>query len=276
MEAPTRTGSDAAAHVFSRILCGIDATPESVEAARQAAQLAPADAELVLAAVPAAPLLETLGTAGWRAPAAPVVDHEPDARAALERAREALGASARVTLRVLPGSPVPALLAELARDAATLVAVGSHGHRRGSGIAIGSVATALLHEAPCSVLVTRAAGGGLPASIAIGYDGSPAAAAALDVARSLADRCEAGLRVVAARGGERVDLEGMRASLADAADAAVVEDDRDPVTALVEAGADLLVVGSRGLHGLRALGSVSERVAHRARCSVLVVRGGVS
>jgi nucleotide-binding universal stress UspA family protein len=35
---------------------------------------------------------------------------------------------------------------------------------------------------------------------------------------------------------------------------------------------DLLVVGSRGLHGPRALGSVSERVGHRALCSVLVVR----
>ena len=31
--------------------------------------------------------------------------------------------------------------------------------------------------------------------------------------------------------------------------------------------------GSRGLHGVKALGSVSERVAHRAACSVLVVRG---
>jgi nucleotide-binding universal stress UspA family protein len=31
-------------------------------------------------------------------------------------------------------------------------------------------------------------------------------------------------------------------------------------------------VGSRGLHGVRALGSVSERVAHDARCSVLVIR----
>jgi nucleotide-binding universal stress UspA family protein len=47
-----------------------------------------------------------------------------------------------------------------------------------------------------------------------------------------------------------------------------------PVAALVEAAAcaDLLIVGSRGLHGLRALGSVSERVAHAASCSVLVVR----
>jgi len=32
------------------------------------------------------------------------------------------------------------------------------------------------------------------------------------------------------------------------------------------------VVGSRGLHGLQALGSVSERVAHEARCSTLIVR----
>ena len=38
------------------------------------------------------------------------------------------------------------------------------------------------------------------------------------------------------------------------------------------AGADLIVLGSRGLHGLKSLGSVSERVAHRAPCSTLIVR----
>jgi nucleotide-binding universal stress UspA family protein len=47
-----------------------------------------------------------------------------------------------------------------------------------------------------------------------------------------------------------------------------------PVDALVQAGetSDLLVLGSRGLHGVKALGSVAERVAHQASCSVLVVR----
>jgi nucleotide-binding universal stress UspA family protein len=35
--------------------------------------------------------------------------------------------------------------------------------------------------------------------------------------------------------------------------------------------ADLVVVGNRGLQGLKAIGSVSERVAHGARSSVLVV-----
>jgi nucleotide-binding universal stress UspA family protein len=46
------------------------------------------------------------------------------------------------------------------------------------------------------------------------------------------------------------------------------------VQALVSAAADadLVVVGSRGLHGLKALGSVSERVAHRVHYSTLVVR----
>jgi nucleotide-binding universal stress UspA family protein len=34
----------------------------------------------------------------------------------------------------------------------------------------------------------------------------------------------------------------------------------------------LVAVGSRGLTGVRALGSVSERVAHQAPCSVLVAR----
>jgi nucleotide-binding universal stress UspA family protein len=51
-------------------------------------------------------------------------------------------------------------------------------------------------------------------------------------------------------------------------------DEGPPVEVLLTAaeGADLLVVGSRGLHGVSALGSVSERVAHGARCSVLVAR----
>jgi len=54
----------------------------------------------------------------------------------------------------------------------------------------------------------------------------------------------------------------------------VAKDNLGTLPALVAAAAeaDLVVVGSRGLHGLRALGSVSERVAHTASCSALVVR----
>jgi nucleotide-binding universal stress UspA family protein len=56
----------------------------------------------------------------------------------------------------------------------------------------------------------------------------------------------------------------------------VVELDGKPSERIVEtAGQEqvsLIVVGSRGLGGLKALGSVSERVVHTAPCSVLVGR----
>lgn len=76
--------------------------------------------------------------------------------------------------------------------------------------------------------------------------------------------------VLAATGGKMLDLDGLP-------DVQGLEfDERKPVDALVEASkaSDLMIVGSRGLHGLQSVGSVSERVAHHASCSVLVVREG--
>jgi nucleotide-binding universal stress UspA family protein len=43
------------------------------------------------------------------------------------------------------------------------------------------------------------------------------------------------------------------------------------VAAATAAGASLVVMGSRRLEGLRAMGSVSRRVVHQTRCSVLLV-----
>ena len=79
------------------------------------------------------------------------------------------------------------------------------------------------------------------------------------------------MTAIAACGNTNLQAEAVRAVAVHA-----TFDERSPVEALVErvseANADLLVVGSRGLHGVAALGSVSERIAHRASCSVLVVR----
>jgi nucleotide-binding universal stress UspA family protein len=141
------------------------------------------------------------------------------------------------------------------------------------GILLGGVATVMLHEAPCSVLVARPSGDGasFPRSICAGLDGSPGSARAADVARRIAQRFDASLTKVAACGGMKIDLDDLWSIEPDPG-----LDNRPPVEALVERAAevdaDLLVVGSRGVHGLAALGSVSERVAHRAGCSVLVVR----
>ena len=51
----------------------------------------------------------------------------------------------------------------------------------------------------------------------------------------------------------------------------------EPVDALLAGGAeaDLVVIGSRGLHGVRSRGSVAERVAHQAPCSTLIVGGSL-
>jgi nucleotide-binding universal stress UspA family protein len=77
------------------------------------------------------------------------------------------------------------------------------------------------------------------------------------------------VRLVIATGGKRVDAEAIEHAHPGAEPVPA-----NPVEALLggSAEADLIVVGSRGLHGLGALGSVSERVAHQARCSVLIVR----
>jgi nucleotide-binding universal stress UspA family protein len=59
-------------------------------------------------------------------------------------------------------------------------------------------------------------------------------------------------------------------------DAEIVEAQGDPGNAIVEAakGADLIVVGTRGLNPMQRilLGSVSSKVVHRAESDVLVIR----
>ena len=157
------------------------------------------------------------------------------------------------------------MLAELERFAATLIALGTHEHRRTTEIIFGGVAGEVLHKAPCSVLIARpCATETFPRTIVVGHDGSPQAETALAVARDLEHRFGSTVRVITSLAGKELIHERTGAEVVA----------RHPVVALVEAArdADLLIVGSRGLHGLKALGSVSERVAHDASCSVLVVR----
>jgi len=255
---------EAAAGVFERVLCGVDVTSESLEAVRQAARLRAAAGSL---AIVSAVDIALAAQAGWTATAV-AVDIEQEAERALEAARREGPEAASRSIR---GRPVEVLLAESKRVPATRVAVGSHGHRRAVGIALGTVATTMLHEAPCSVLVARppAPRAEFPQSIVVGIDGSPESAVAAAVAFSLGERFGAEVWPVASTSGKDIDLDAVRAIAT-----GVVLDRRRPVEVLVTASSDsdLLVVGSRGLHGVRALGSVSERVAHQARCSVLVVR----
>ena len=133
----------------------------------------------------------------------------------------------------------------------------------------GETASSLLHDAARSVLFARPQWGERwhPNRVMVGVDGSESSLAALTVADDLAGRLGSEVHVLTATGGKAVGRDGswtMRVSEWDLG---------HPVSALRDRSTreDLVVIGSRGLHGVRALGSVSERVAHRVRCSTLVV-----
>jgi nucleotide-binding universal stress UspA family protein len=259
--APTR--------IFSRVLVGVDGSPEGFEAARQAARLHDITGELALLSAWILPM--PADSVGMAIPYA--TDPAPSllrAEEAVAAAKEQVAAITAATAIVPEGTGWDALLREGRRRSSTLIAVGSHGLGRALGVLFGSTATELVHKAPCSVLVARLAGDEFPHTIVVGVDGSPESAAAYAAARTLAKRFGARLWPVVAHGGHEID----RRKIAAIIDQRYEELQDEPVTALVAAAAeaDLVVVGSRGVHGLKSLGSVSERVAHRARCSTLIVR----
>ena len=199
-----------------------------------------------------------------------------------ERARESLAwaevqaaGRGQVLTRVEEGEVYVGLL-RVARDAAAdLVAIGAHAGSRLAGAVLAETAALVLHEAPCSVLLARHGydPDRFPSRVVVGVDGSPESRAALALAADVSRRSGGTLVVVTAGHDQEqavAALDGL-----DAPHDHIASPDR-PVDAIVTAArtADLTIVGSRGLHGASALGSVSERVAYRAESSVLVVRPG--
>jgi len=250
--------------IFERIVCGVDGTPASLIAVRQAVRLREEDGDLELTAVANLAQAAHAGMAATHA--AELLQTE--AETALAGA-EAIAPSA--TSKLLNGDPVPVLLQEAAQ--ATLVAVGSHGRGRAVGMLLGTVAARMLREAPCSVLIAKAAregGGAWPGAVVVGVDGSADSATAFAVARLVAARFDATLRAMASTA-DQLDREAAQEI---APELEVVQEGAVDILTAASDSADLVVVGSRGLHGLKALGSVSERVAHQATSSVLVVRPG--
>jgi nucleotide-binding universal stress UspA family protein len=254
--------------VFARVVVGVDGTDWGFEALRQALALAPAeDSRLdAVTALHTSPAARTGFEAGhW------VDVLTSEAEEAREAAETMLRDRAACSARVVRGTPLHVLRQARDEARATLLALGARRSSRFLGIMLGDTASELLHDGACSVLLARPPHEGVwqPRRVVVGLDGSASALAALATADDLVSRVGATVEVVcAASGGPRV--EGAWTGRVDS------WDDAQPVAALVGRSneADLVVVGSRGLHGLRALGSVSERVAHRAHCSVLVVHEG--
>lgn len=252
--------------ISERVVCGVDASGAGAVAARLAALVTLPEGSLTLVSVDDPSIAVH---AGWQM-AAIAEELALEAKAAVELGVAEAQPIHGVQTRLLEGDPLHCLLGEIARQDATLVVVGTHDRPRAVGIALGSVATHVLHEAPCSVLVARAPRGEpWPRVIVVGLDGSPESAEAAAEARRLASRFGSALRFVAATGEPNLDLEaayGIAPELEELPGHAVDE------LHMLSEDADLVVVGSRALKGIRALGSTSERIAHEALCSVLAVR----
>jgi nucleotide-binding universal stress UspA family protein len=267
---------------FRRILAGTDGSERAEETVRQAARLASATGAVLEVVF----VLDS---------GRPHDDAEGEADGVLGRgAAIAQAEGITADARMVPGDPATALLEEAELDEVDLLCVGQDAGLLGGAIRVGQVAGHVLRETRCSVLVGRRAGPDFPARIQCGVDGSEGSDATAALAARIAAATAAELRVVHVvpvfRGDETewTLAEGeegpseIRAPV-EAAIAAGVTPVREmamgrPEHALVKVagrdGADLLVVGHRGVSGIRRvlLGSVSEYTAHHAPCSVLVAR----
>ena len=238
------------ASALGTIVCGVDGSAEAAEAVRQAGLLAAPGGCIELVGVIRAGLVESVASVMPARADEPERRYREEAWEALGRVSLILPAGIEVKTTLRTGPAAALLETEAARVEADLIAVGSHGQGRLTGKLLGSTATHLVHDAARAVLVARGGPGtAFPRSIVVGIDESEPSLRALALARELSRRTGAALDPVHVL-------------------------DTSPAAALVErAGVDdLLVVGSRGVRGLRSIGSVSEAVAHRAPCSVLVVR----
>ncbi|MFC5745859.1 universal stress protein [Actinomadura rugatobispora] len=201
---------------------------------------------------------------------------------------------------LLERGAVAARLIEAGADA-DLVVVGSRGLGGFTGLMLGSVGAQLAAHAPCPVVVVRGepepAPEQEPGTVVVGVDGSPASRAALALAFTEAEAHGARLTAVIAWDSARpddlpplVDADGLREAARTRleqllifwreshprveATAKVVSGPPREALMTASVGARLLVVGSRGLGGVRGLllGSVSYALLHHAECPVAVVR----
>jgi nucleotide-binding universal stress UspA family protein len=275
------SGLPAAAHrrqdvppPFGRVVCGIDGSRSSPVASEQAIALSGPSTALVFVCV-----RETRGAGATRQ----TTISAERADAALENAVAlARDAGIDAAAEILPGhDPRGVLLEEASRS--DLLVLASHAGSRVGGIALGSTASAAVHRSHVPVLVARRPPEGVdfPQRILIATDGSPDAARAVELTAHIGHRHDAGVYLLSVDPGPHGDATRIAVDAVDITAALGREptvlrasghaDERIVETAASE-GIALVVVGSRGLGGARALGSVSERVAHRSPCSVLVAR----
>lgn len=260
--------------VFQTVVCGVDGSRSSREAVRQAVALAAPDAALRFVCIRASG-----GHGRLRQPTISARRADTALGEAMSLAAEAgMEASGSIMHADEPG----AALVEVA-SASDLLVVSSHGGPRIGSLLLGSVALTAVHHADVPVLVARALPDAIafPERILVASDGSADATRAVELASEIARSHDSRLYLLAAglRTLRHADALGSHAAMLAGKtelEPSLLLKRGDPEEEIPRAAREervaLTVVGSRGLSGVDALGSVSKRVATDAPCSVLVAR----
>jgi nucleotide-binding universal stress UspA family protein len=260
--------------VFSDVVCGIDGTRTSYHAVSRTCELLEPEERITILVC-----TNQAGVGRW----ATATISPTRARRALSEAGQIAKKAGLHAEKVLDpgGLPGKRLLMQAADH--TLLALGAPMmRRRRAGLWIGGVTLEAVHYLPSSLLVAREMPLEAGEQVLLALDGTNDAPALTGIAAEVARRLERGLLVVHAVGVEdrsqRHYVEGQLDRLPrnlGAAPEVVIEAD-PPSEAILrladERQTSLIIMGSRRVGGIRALGSVSERIAHRAHCSVMVIR----
>lgn len=261
--------------VFADILCAVDGTRGSFAAVEQAAALAGTTGHLTLLAV-------TAVTGGGAFRHAAISDSR--AELVLDRAADiAYNAGVATSKVVDPGEPAVDVILQRA-GGHDLLAIGAPVTSWLGGMFVGKVASKALGGFTTPLLAARA----LPFAhrfaerVIVASDGLDESDRVVDLAGRVARGCEAEVVLLHAIGVEsnarphRIEEQARR--LQDALGRPIqtrieAAEPRELIlaSAALNGASSLVVMGSRRLEGLRALGSVSRRIVHEARCSVLLV-----
>ncbi len=203
--------------------------------------------------------------------------------------------------RLSEGGAAEEIVALAEEIGAGLIAMGSRGRGRIRRLLMGSVSDAVVRHAHYPVIVVRWKPVVFPAKILLPTDGSEEATLAVRTAADLSEKTGSELHVVhvgevtlgyhperhgyhmqyerdekEARELLETQVEGIKAAGDTVAQAhlRMGKADEHIVVLAEELGADLIVMGSRGLGGVKRalMGSVSDSVVRHAHCPVLVVR----
>jgi nucleotide-binding universal stress UspA family protein len=203
--------------------------------------------------------------------------------AEVERVRSAGGTVAQAHLMI---GEAAREIVHLAEDlGAGLIVMGSRGRGGIRRALMGSASDSVIRHAHCPVLVVRAEVVEFPTKILVATDRSREAQLAATTAADLAKNTNSELHVVHVGSEQRrdeaqkeLDTEVDTIRESGAQDTQAHLEFGMPDTAIIdlaeELGAGLIVMGSRGLGGVRRalLGSISDSVVRHAHCPVLVVR----